>query len=105
MEPFEYYCWRQTRCTRWAEAGMDKYTVVRLVGHSSPAWPSTTTSTSPSLTLQRGQNQILGAESYKSHALIHACWAARFGSDPKWTEFPEVSRKDLTINSLGWSGT
>jgi len=36
IEPFEYYCWRHTCGTRWAEAGMDKYTVARLMGHSSP---------------------------------------------------------------------
>ena len=31
-----HYCWRHTCGTRWAEAGMDKYTVARLMGHSSP---------------------------------------------------------------------
>jgi integrase len=36
IEPFEYYCWRHTCGTRWAEAGMDKYSVARLMGHSSP---------------------------------------------------------------------
>jgi integrase len=36
IDPFEYYCWRHTCGTRWAEAGMDKYTVARLMGHSSP---------------------------------------------------------------------
>jgi integrase len=36
IEPFEYYCWRHTCGTPWAEAGMDKYTVARLMGHSSP---------------------------------------------------------------------
>jgi integrase len=36
IEPFEFYCWRHTCGTRWAEAGMDKYTVARLMGHSSP---------------------------------------------------------------------
>jgi integrase len=35
IEPFEFYCWRHTCGTRWAEAGMDKYTVARLMGHSS----------------------------------------------------------------------
>jgi integrase len=36
IEPFEFYCWRHTCGTRWAEAGLDKYTVARLMGHSSP---------------------------------------------------------------------
>jgi len=36
VEPFEFYCWRHTCGTRWAEAGLDKYTVARLMGHSSP---------------------------------------------------------------------
>ena len=36
IEPFEFYCWRHTCGTRWAEAGMDKYSVARLMGHSSP---------------------------------------------------------------------
>jgi integrase len=36
IEPFEFYCWRHTCGTRWAESGMDKYTVARLMGHSSP---------------------------------------------------------------------
>jgi integrase len=36
VDPFEFYCWRHTCGTRWAEAGMDKYTVARLMGHSSP---------------------------------------------------------------------
>jgi integrase len=35
-DAFEFYCWRHTCGTRWAEAGMDKYTVARLMGHSSP---------------------------------------------------------------------
>lgn len=36
IEPFEFYCWRHTCGTRWAEAGLDKYSVARLMGHSSP---------------------------------------------------------------------
>jgi integrase len=36
VDPFEFYCWRHTCGTRWAEAGMDKYSVARLMGHSSP---------------------------------------------------------------------
>lgn len=36
IEPFEFYCWRHTCGTRWAEAGLDRYTVARLMGHSSP---------------------------------------------------------------------
>jgi integrase len=36
IEPFEFYCWRHTCGTRWAESGMDKFTVARLMGHSSP---------------------------------------------------------------------
>ena len=36
IEGFEFYCWRHTCGTRWAEAGMDKFQVARLMGHSSP---------------------------------------------------------------------
>jgi integrase len=36
IEPFEFYCWRHTCGTRWAEAGLDRYSVARLMGHSSP---------------------------------------------------------------------
>jgi integrase len=36
LEPFEFYCWRHTCGTRWAESRMDKFTVARLMGHSSP---------------------------------------------------------------------
>ena len=36
IEHFEFYCWRHTCGTRWAEAGLDRYTVARLMGHSSP---------------------------------------------------------------------
>jgi len=34
--PFEFYCWRHTFGTRCAESGMDKFTLARLMGHSSP---------------------------------------------------------------------
>src|SRR5215472_5219705 len=27
VDAFEFYCWRHTCGTRWAESGMDKYTV------------------------------------------------------------------------------
>ncbi|HEV2418663.1 MAG TPA: tyrosine-type recombinase/integrase [Terriglobia bacterium] len=37
LEPFEFYCWRHTCGTRWAESGMDKFTIARLMGHSSPS--------------------------------------------------------------------
>jgi integrase len=37
IEPFEFYCWRHTFGTRCAEAGMDKYAIARLMGHSSPS--------------------------------------------------------------------
>jgi len=43
------------------------------------------------------RTQVLARESYKSHALRYARWAARFGSDPKWTEYLEVCRKGLAI--------
>jgi integrase len=36
IEPFEFYCWRHTCGTRWAESGMDKFQVASLMGHSSP---------------------------------------------------------------------
>jgi len=36
MVPFEFYVWRHTCGTRWAEAGLDKFSVARLMGHSSP---------------------------------------------------------------------
>lgn len=36
MEAFEFYCWRHTFGTRCAEAGMDKFSLARLMGHSSP---------------------------------------------------------------------
>jgi integrase len=34
--PFEFHCWRHTCGTRWAEADLDRYTIARLMGHSSP---------------------------------------------------------------------
>ena len=36
LEPFEFYCWRHTFGTRCAESRMDKFTLARLMGHSSP---------------------------------------------------------------------
>ncbi len=36
LEPFEFYCWRHTYGTRCAESGMDKFSIARLMGHSSP---------------------------------------------------------------------
>jgi len=36
VEPFAFYCWRHTFGTRCAESGMDKFTLARLMGHSSP---------------------------------------------------------------------
>jgi integrase len=36
LESFEFYCWRHTFGTRCAESGMDRFTVARLMGHSSP---------------------------------------------------------------------
>jgi integrase len=36
LKPFEFYCWRHTFGTRCAESGMDKFTLARLMGHSSP---------------------------------------------------------------------
>jgi integrase len=37
LESFEFYCWRHTFGTRAAQSGMDKYTLARLMGHSSPS--------------------------------------------------------------------
>jgi len=37
LEPFEYYCWRHTFGTRAAQSGMDRFSLARLMGHSSPA--------------------------------------------------------------------
>ncbi len=36
LQRFEFYCWRHTFGTRCAESGMDKFTLARLMGHSSP---------------------------------------------------------------------
>jgi integrase len=36
LQPFEFYCWRHTFGTRCAESGMDRFTLARLMGHSSP---------------------------------------------------------------------
>jgi integrase len=36
LQWFEFYCWRHTFGTRCAESGMDKFTLARLMGHSSP---------------------------------------------------------------------
>lgn len=33
---FPFYCWRHTFGTRCAEAGMDRFSLARLMGHSSP---------------------------------------------------------------------
>jgi integrase len=37
LETFEFYCWRHTFGTRAAQSGMDRFTLARLMGHSSPA--------------------------------------------------------------------
>jgi len=37
LEPFEFYCWRHTFGTRAAQSGMDRFSLARLMGHSSPA--------------------------------------------------------------------
>jgi integrase len=37
LKPFEFYCWRHTFGTRAAQSGMDRYSLARLMGHSSPA--------------------------------------------------------------------
>ena len=37
LDPFEFYCWRHTFGTRAAQSGMDRFTLARLMGHSSPA--------------------------------------------------------------------
>jgi integrase len=36
LDPFQFYCWRHTFGTRCAESGMDKFSLARLMGHSSP---------------------------------------------------------------------
>jgi len=37
LETFEFYCWRHTFGTRAAQSGMDRFSLARLMGHSSPA--------------------------------------------------------------------
>jgi integrase len=37
LQPFEFYCWRRTFETRATQSGMDRFTLARLMGHSSPA--------------------------------------------------------------------
>jgi integrase len=36
LEAFEFYCWRHTFGTRAAQSGMDRFSLARLMGHSSP---------------------------------------------------------------------
>jgi integrase len=36
LERFPFYCWRHTFGTRCAESGMDRHTLAKLIGHSSP---------------------------------------------------------------------
>lgn len=36
IERFAFYCWRHTFGIRCAESGMDKFSLARLMGHSSP---------------------------------------------------------------------
>jgi integrase len=36
LTPFPFYCWRHTFGTRCAESGMDRFSLARLMGHSSP---------------------------------------------------------------------
>ena len=37
LASFEFYCWRHTFGTRAAQSGMDRFTLARLMGHSSPS--------------------------------------------------------------------
>jgi len=37
LDKFEFYCWRHTFGTRAAQSGMDRFTLARLMGHSSPS--------------------------------------------------------------------
>ena len=37
LRSFEFYCWRHTFGTRAAQSGMDRFTLARLMGHSSPS--------------------------------------------------------------------
>ena len=36
LSSFPFYCWRHTFGTRCAESGMDRHTLAKLMGHSSP---------------------------------------------------------------------
>ncbi len=36
LDWFPFYCWRHTFGTRCAESGMDRFTLAKLMGHSSP---------------------------------------------------------------------
>jgi integrase len=36
LDKFPFYCWRHTFGTRCAESGMDRHTLAKLMGHSSP---------------------------------------------------------------------
>ena len=36
LDSFPFYCWRHTFGTRCAESGMDRHTLAKLMGHSSP---------------------------------------------------------------------
>ena len=37
LASYEFYCWRHTFGTRAAQSGMDRFTLARLMGHSSPS--------------------------------------------------------------------
>ena len=37
LAAFEFYCWRHTFGTRASQSGMDRFTLARLMGHSSPS--------------------------------------------------------------------
>lgn len=37
LDGFEFYCWRHTFGTRAAQSGMDRFSLARLMGHSSPS--------------------------------------------------------------------
>ena len=37
LEPFVFYSWRHTFGTRAAQSGMDRFSLARLMGHSSPS--------------------------------------------------------------------
>ena len=37
LASFEFYCWRHTFGTRAAQSGMDRFSLARLMGHSSPS--------------------------------------------------------------------